>query len=301
MGSLTVTVRVPGSTSNLGPGFDTLGLAVRLYNTVSVRRIAGRGIELVAPLTEADRQRAQHMALEAARRFFRTVGHKPFGLEIRLDGEVPVGRGLGASATLRVGVVAGLNKLTRAGLSRQQWLELVTGLEGHPDNASPAIWGGFTVSSCVGRSVRCLRFRVSPRLKIVVLIPPFAINTEQARRLLPATVSRADAVLNLNRAALISAALATGQYTALRGMFQDRVHQPYRQRLIPCLWRVIRAGERAGALGGFLSGSGSSVICLTVQNAEAVARAMHRHLPEAQVKILTADNTGAVVVGKGSA
>jgi homoserine kinase len=189
-------------------------------------------------------------------------------------------------------VVAGLNALSGAGLDRQQLLELVTALEGHPDNASPAIFGGFTVSGKVGESVRCLRFRVDPQLKLVTLIPRFKISTEKARSFLPETFARGDAAHSLNRAALITAAFASNDYGALRGLFDDRVHQPYREPLIPALSRVIRAGEASGAIGGFLSGSGSAIICLSLDKPEAVAQAMHKELPDSELNILTADNEG---------
>jgi len=194
-----------------------------------------------------------------------------------------------------LGVIAGLNELAGAGWDRSQLLDLLKELEGHPDNASPAIFGGFTVSGMVGQSVRCLRFTVNPVLKLVTLIPRFQISTEKARRLLPETLSRLDAAHSLNRAALITAAFASQDYEALRGFFDDRMHQPYREPLIPQLQRVIRAGEEAGAIGGFLSGSGSAIICLALKGAEAVAEAMQHELADSEVKLLGPDNTGFAI------
>jgi homoserine kinase len=291
----TVLVQVPGSTSNLGSGFDTLGLAVKLYNLVRVTRARGRGFKVVSPLPARDRAKVTTMLLTAAQSFFARTQQAAFGLEVFLSGDVPIGRGLGASATARLGVVAGLNELTQAGLGRAQLLDLVAALEGHPDNAAPAIFGGFTVAGRVDGSVRCLSFPVSPKLKWVTLIPRFEIRTEAARRLVPKSYSRADTIHSLNRAAMITAALASGQAAALRGLFDDRVHQPYRERLIPQLSRVIRAGERAGAVGGFLSGSGSAIMCLTLARVEQVQRALQRVWADSEVKILTADNEGFVI------
>jgi homoserine kinase len=129
-------------------------------------------------------------------------------------------------------------------------------------------------------------------LKLVTLMPQFGISTEAARQLMPDTYVKTDAAHALNRAALLTAALSSGKYEDLKGIFDDRFHQPYREKLLPQLSKVIRAGERAGALGGFLSGSGSSIICLTLAGAEAVRRAMQRALRDADVKILEADNAG---------
>jgi homoserine kinase len=152
-----------------------------------------------------------------------------------------------------------------------------------------------------GQTVRCLGFRVSSKLKLVTLIPRFKISTEKARNLLPADLSWTDAAHALNRAALITAAFASSNYAALKGVFDDRMHQPYRERLIPQLSRVIRAGEATGAIGGFLSGSGSAIICLALKEAEAVGLAMKKELPDSELKILSADNTGFQILPAASA
>jgi homoserine kinase len=161
------------------------------------------------------------------------------------------------------------------------------------------------VAGIVGKTGRCFRFPVSPRLKFVTLIPHFEVSTKQARKLVPSMFSKDDTVHNLNRAALISAAFASGDYDTLRGLFEDRVHQPYRERLIPQLSRVIRAGEKAGAIGGWLSGSGSSIICITLDRPQVVAKAMQKQfrsreveLADSEVRILTADNEGAKILRK---
>jgi homoserine kinase len=206
--------------------------------------------------------------------------------------EFPVGRGLGFSASARLGVIAGLNELAGTGLTRAGLLALVTGLEGHPDNASPAIFGGFTVSSVIKAQVRCRSFPVSPKLAFVTLLPRFGISTERARELLPTSYSKADTAHALNRAAMITAAFASREYAALRGLFDDRVHQPYREPLIPELSRVIAAGEKAGAIGGFLSGSGSAIICLALANAGEVGQAMLAVMPGSEVRIYRAENSG---------
>jgi homoserine kinase len=300
----SVTVRVPASTSNLGSGFDTLGLAVRLYNWITARRRpdASRTISAEWEMDKGDRDWFAETLDKTAALFFQRTSRHPFGVTIRLRGDVPVARGLGASATVRVGLLAALNILAGTRLSREELLELATELEGHPDNASPALFGGFTVSGRVASaeetSVRCLNFPVSGRLKLVTLIPRFGISTEHARRLLPQGYTRADAAHALNRSALITAAICGQRYEDLRGVFDDRIHQPYREKLLPQLSAVIQAGVAAGALGGFLSGSGSSIICLTLENAAAVGRAMRRALPDSDIKVLTADNKGVKVSPK---
>ena len=292
---MKVCIQVPASTSNLGSGFDTLGLAVRLYNRLHVRQCSGKTLVPTWPLPDEDRVWFEEALAAAADLFFRTTKVRRFGAQVTLAGEVPIARGLGASATVRVGTLAALSELSGAKLDRDALLAMATELEGHPDNASPAIFGGFTVSGRVDGAVRCFSFPVSPALKLVTLMPPFGISTEAARKLMPAAYPREDAAHALNRAALITAALSSRKYEKLRGTFDDRMHQPYREKLLPQLSSVIRAGEKAGALGGFLSGSGSSIICLTLNAAEEVRRAMQRAMPDATVKILQADNAGLKV------
>jgi homoserine kinase len=284
----SVTLRVPASTSNLGSGFDTLGLALNLYNKVTVTKFS------TSSSSSAPKQ--PPIIAEAARAFFRRATTSPFRFEVSITGNIPMARGLGASGALRTAIVAGLNQLSSAKLPTQTLLEIITDLEGHPDNASPALLGGCTVSGRVGKEVRCLRFAVSPKLKIITLIPNFRVETEEARRLIPQTFSKADTAHSLNRAALITAAFAAKNYEALRGLFDDRLHQPHRLPLVPQLNSVIRAGEKAGAIGGFLSGSGSAIICLTLENPQAVAKAMNRHLPGSEVLILQSDNRGLQVL-----
>lgn len=292
----SATIRVPGTTANLGPGFDTLGIAVKLFNRVCVTPAGKSGVRITSAIADDARAGAEQMLGEAAALFFKRTKTTKFGFQISLTGDVPIARGLGSSVTARLGAVAALNELAGTKLDRQGLVELVTELEGHPDNAAPAIFGGFTAAGMVADSVRVVRCPVPSKLKFITLIPRFEVSTAKARKLVPQSFSKADTVHNLNRSSLISAAFALGDYESLRGCFDDRVHQPYREQLIPQLSAVIRAGEKAGAIGGWLSGSGSTIMCLTLEKPEAVASAMQRQLKDSDVHILTADNGGVMVV-----
>ncbi len=289
---MEVCHQVPASTSNFGPGFDCLGAALRLYNRVTVSRcdgVAGTP-DLAHPVDP--------MAEQAGAAFFGALpdGNRRFPFAWEIAGDVPRSRGLGSSVTLRLGILAGLNALAGAPLSRERIFELCAGLEGHPDNAAPAQFGGFTVAGGKGENAPVLRVSVSPKLRCVLLIPDFEIRTEEARRLLPATVSRLEAVASSARACRIAAAFATRRYELLRGAFEDTAfHQPHRLPLIPFLPDVLAAGREAGALGGFLSGSGSTIICLTLQTPRRVAAAMQAALGRGggRTLITMVDNTGA--------
>lgn len=288
----SVTVRVPGSTSNLGPGFDTLGIALSLYNRVRITRNETAAPRITSPIAEEARPGATALIAEAAALYFRSTGQDPFGFDIHLSGDVPIARGLGSSVTVRLGTLAALHVLTGRALDRRQLFQWVTELEGHPDNAAPATFGGFTAAGIIDGEARCLRLTVHPALRFVAVIPPFEVSTEAARRLLPPSYARADVVHNLSRVALIVAAFAQGDTDSLRGLFEDRLHQPYREPLIPSLRAVVRAGVRAGAVGGWLSGSGSTILCVTLADPEAVGRAMAGEIPGGAIRILRADTRG---------
>jgi homoserine kinase len=275
-----VTVRVPASTSNLGPGFDCLGVALRVYNDVTVSR--GRG----------DRQAA--MVRAAGDCFFRRTGRKPYPFSCSIAGEIPQSRGLGSSAAVRLGILYGLNELAGRPLQRRELFELGADLEGHPDNAAPACYGGFNVVRGLDRQM----FTVSAQLHFVLLVPDFEVATAKARALLPSRIDRVDAVENARNACAITAAFASREYRWLRGAFSDHLHQPFRKKLIPFLDGVIAAAESAGALGAFLSGSGSTICAVTLRSPDKVGRAMLAAADSAGARILTAaaDNRGARVI-----
>jgi homoserine kinase len=293
----SVTVRVPATTSNLGPGLDTLGIALKLHNQISIRELDAPAIERVDAMR--GNPGALAMTREAMDAFFRRSKVKPHGAQVEVKGEVPTSSGLGSSVTVRLGIVFALNELNGQPLGDTALLDLVTELEHHPDNAAPALFGGFIVSAMINGSVRYRRFNVPPALKFVVCIPDYEVSTEKARALLPKVVPLRDAVENLNRVALITSIFATGDYSLLRGLFDDKLHQPYRKKLIPMLDDVITAGVEAGALAGWLSGSGASIMCLTEQKEKAVAEAMANVFARQQIRcdthVLVADNDGTRV------
>jgi homoserine kinase len=276
-----VTVRVPASTSNLGPGFDCLGIALRLYNNVTISR------------RRADKQPGA-MVRAAATAFFNRAKHKPFSFSCAVTGDVPACRGLGSSVTLRLGAINGLNELAGRPLQRQEIFEICSLLEGHPDNAAPAAYGGFNVV----RNGQRQAFTVSARLHFVLLVPNFEIATEHARRVLPSRVDRLHAVENCQNACAITAAFASRDYEHLRGAFVDHLHQPFRKKMIPFLDNVIHAAESAGALGAFLSGSGSTICAITLRSPDKVSLAMLGAAKSAGARtiITSADNRGSRIL-----
>lgn len=234
------------------------------------------------------------MARDAGRAFFETINSQPFPFSSVVEGDVPISRGLGSSVTVRLGVLHGLNALSAEPLSRPEIFALCSKLEGHPDNAAPAEFGGFTVA----RDDRYQRFKVDSRLRFVLLIPGFRVETAKARAVLPNELERRAAVESCGNACAITAAFVSRHYEHLRGVWSDHLHQPFRAKFVPFLEPVITAAERAGALGGFLSGSGSTVACLTLHEPQKVADAMRAAsgLRTVETRILTANNTGTRIV-----
>ena len=298
MASSQVQVRVPASTSNLGPGFDCLGLALNLYNTATLTRIEGTKLP-------------SGMMGETATAFFEraTDGKiKPFGFEARIEGDIPVSRGLGSSVTVRLGILLGLAELVKESVpvSREQILNLLIELEGHPDNAVASFLGGFAVCAHATGNPKDgfvhTRVMVKPELAFVTLVPDLRLSTETARGLLPREVPLRHAVENAQRTARIAAAFCTGDYASLRGMFVDHLHQPFRQALIPGFADILAAACEAGALGSFLSGAGSSLMAVTLDHVEAISSAMlemaKKYALPARVLVLKADNEGAQVLEK---
>ena len=275
-----VTVRVPASTSNLGPGFDCLGVALSLYNKITVSRGKGGAVS--------------GMVRNAARKFFATTQCKAFEFSCDIRGDIPIARGLGSSVTVRLGVLHALNQIARTNLTRHDLLTLCAELEGHADNSAPASFGGFTLA----RGLKMQHFNVSSQLRFILLIPNFEIATNEARRLLPSKVTRTDAVRNIANASAIAVAFATRDYEKLRGCFVDYLHQPFRRKLVPFLEDTIRSAEKAGALGAFLSGSGSAICAITLRNPRKIAGAMMgaSGQKDAGILVTRADNQGVQIL-----
>lgn len=274
----SATVSAPASTSNLGPGFDCLGLALDLRNELTLELVEGRGPALVElrgegagslPTGEAN------LLVQAAR--LALPRRLPGRLRLRALNRIPLARGLGSSAAAAVsGLWAGAHLFGTLRRSEDELEALAARLEGHPDNVAPCVHGGLTASLVNGR-LRVQRLELHPSLSGVVAIPEFELPTRKARAALPRRVPLADAVFNLSRTALLVRALQTGRARELSELMEDRLHQPYRARLVPGLREALAAARRAGAAGAALSGSGPSVFAFVEPGAgRRVGEAMRR-------------------------
>lgn len=297
-----VRVRVPATTANCGPGFDALGISCTLYNELELEltsngqlliEISGEGQDVI-PVNE------HNLAWQAIKLLFKTVQHKFTGARIAMQNNIPLARGLGSSAAAIVGALTAANALSGKRLDKQQLLMLATSLEGHPDNVAAAIYGGVAVSVIAEGEPRCLNFFPPAPLSLVVAIPEFRLATKMARQVLPATVPFKDAVFNVSRTALLIAALTQGQLDYLVYALDDRLHQPYRQQLIPGMDAVFTAGKTAGALGVTISGAGSCLMAYTERDPELIGQAMvtafNKHNVQARYRVLNIDRDGAKII-----
>lgn len=263
----SVTVRTPATSANLGPGFDSLGLALDIAGEITVTWHD-------RPPRRAD-SRSDQFALGAARALFQRVSRPaPPGLRAHYDGDIPVGRGLGMSAVLRVGAIVGANALLGEPLDREAVLALAADLEGHADNAAPALLGGVQVCVVTADRILHLPVPVPDAVTAALFVPDLDMPTSESRRLLPTQLSRADCVHNIGRAALLVAGLATGRLDVLDVATQDVLHQPARSRLFPEMFDIFAAARAAGALCAYLSGGGSSIMALVDGDGAAVGAAM---------------------------
>ena len=281
MNERSIRIRVPGTSANLGPGFDTLGIACTIYNELELilkaepglfMDITGEGADVI-PRDEAN------IVWQAVRFILEKVGRSEEfkGGVIRMNNAIPLSRGLGSSAAAIVAGMKAANVLIGNHFSRRELLQFATEMEGHPDNVAPAIYGGFTVNVVKSGWAECFSFLPKVRLKLVVTVPEFTLSTQKSREILPKAVPLEDAIFNIGQASMLVAALSRGNEHFLRQSFDDMLHQKYRASLIPGLYDTIEAAQKCGAIGAVLSGAGPCIIAFTLERdrvADDVGRAM---------------------------
>ena len=275
-----ITVRVPATTANIGPGFDSMGCALALYNYITCEVLpAGK---LVITGCPEPYQNEENLAVQGYRAVLSRLGLPNEGLSLNIRAEIPVCRGLGSSAAMIAGGAAAANLLHGASLSSAELLAVTNEIEGHPDNLAPAIYGGLTASLVEDGIPRTVRLPLSPTLRWVAAIPDFELSTHLARAVLPKKVAFTDAVYNASHAAVLAGALGSGDRELIAMALRDRLHQPYREKLIPEYNKVKTAAEQCGAIAFCISGAGPTLLALTdeasfaAQFAEKCKRLEHR-------------------------
>ncbi len=283
-------VRVPATTANLGPGFDCLGMALDLWNEVQVEVSDGPNVSVEGFGADSLPNNKSNLIYRAMETLFHEAGVDTPGLQVHCINKIPLKRGLGSSAAAIVGGLVAANQLIPLldplgcrSISMEKILDLAVNLEGHPDNVAPALMGGLVLVVREEDHLMTTTISVPEDMRAVLLIPEFNIATEEARSVLPDSISRQDAVYNMGRVALLVNALSTQRVEDLMAATKDRLHQPYRGRLFPAMKVIFSGALKAGALGVFLSGSGPTVLALTMGKEMTVAYEMAEAARQASV------------------
>lgn len=258
-----VRVKVPASTANLGPGFDTLGMALNLYSWIEMKPAASTVFRLHGGNLEGLPTDKSNLVYQVAQSVFAEAGVILPELEISMKSDIPLTRGLGSSASAIVGALFAANLLIGEPLSQAKLFDMATALEKHPDNVGASLFGGIITAVWDGSHADVLRIEPPADLEVLVAIPDFQLSTSKAREALPKQISLQDAVYNVSRTSLLTAALAAGRLDLISAAMRDRLHQPYRASLVPGMARILQEATAHGALGAALSGAGPTLLCLT--------------------------------------
>lgn len=270
-----IKVKVPATSANMGPGFDCLGVALNIFNTIYVEETE-RGLEIEGCPDEFKNE--DNLIYLSMKKCFERVKYKEKGIKIKIEAEIPKSRGLGSSAACILGGILAANEISGGKLSKKEILELGAEIEGHPDNIAPALYGGMQVSIKEGGTIFNERIEMVKGIKFCAIIPDFSLSTREARGVLPEIVPYKDAAFNVGRASLLIAALSNGNFELLRAACMDRLHESYRGRLIRHYNEIISASSYLNPAGVFLSGAGPTIMNILSEENDEFANDMEDFL-----------------------
>ncbi|MCJ8013776.1 homoserine kinase [Paenibacillus sp. KQZ6P-2] len=263
-----VLVRIPASTANLGPGFDTLGMALSLYSWIGMKEARQTVIRLYGSEMEGIPTDKSNLVYKIAQMVFCEAGVQVPELEISMYSDIPLTRGLGSSASAIVGALFAANALIGSPLTEAKLFDMATAIEDHPDNVGASLFGGLVTAVWDGLHADYIRMEPHEDLEVLVVIPEFQLSTSEARKVLPVQISRKDAVYNISRSSLLVAALAQGRLDLISRAMSDRLHQPYRAKLVPGMAEILEKAVQHGALGIALSGAGPTLLALVDRHSD---------------------------------
>lgn len=295
-----VKIKVPGTSANIGPGFDTLGLALNIFNEIIVEK-KEEGIEIKWDIPNPNIPLEENLVYVALVHTLKKYKKENLGCTITMSKiDIPISRGLGSSAAAIVGGIYAANYLMDNVLSTNDIVEIATELEGHPDNVAPAILGNMIISVMTDKKVLYSKINFPEEIKFNVLIPNFKLSTEKARSVLPKSYSTADCISNASRLALMLSFLNEKRFEDLRECLVDKIHQPYRFPLINNSLDIFEKSKELGALGEFISGAGPTLITWVLDNKEDLYQEeLQKYLDTLsdkwEIKNLTINTSGTVV------
>ncbi len=279
-----IKVRVPATTANMGPGFDSFGMALNLYNEITIEKIEN-GIEFLENGQTSEIPLEENLIYKCFSDTMKKNGYPCDGFRINMiKCDVPMSRGLGSSATCIVAGIAGANAFMGNILSEEDIINEAAKIEGHPDNIVPAVVGGMVISLVHNNKVEYSKVNVPENISMFVMVPDFKLSTEDARGVLPKTYTREDCIFNLSRTAMFVNAMNNSELEKLRVSIQDKIHQDYRKGLIRNTDSIFKEAEKNGALAEFISGSGSTLIALIDDNNKEFYENMKKFLDSLEDK-----------------
>jgi homoserine kinase len=298
-----VTVKVPASTANMGPGFDAIGMAFQLYTVIRMELASETKIQVLGDHLSALATDKSNLLYQVAAHLYQTLDLAVPELSIEVSSEIPLTRGLGSSAAAVVGALVAANVLAGKPYTSDELFSMAARWEGHPDNVGASFFGGIIVSSMPEKEgqVPYVCLPVPDTLRVLALIPDFWLSTDRARSVLPDNYNKKDVVFTIGHSSLMVAALAQNRLDLLAEAMQDRIHQNYRASLIPGLAEILSGAVSHGALGTALSGAGPTMLCLyeTDEQRESLSRFLGEVMDENKVNYqlldLAPDITGVQI------
>ncbi len=293
-----IYVRIPATSANMGPGFDSMGIAIGLYNTLRISETES-GLAIYNNSDDFIPDNERNMVYRAICRVFDKTGYKKKGLKIIQNSDVPITRGLGSSSACIIGGMLAANVISGRKLSYKDILDLAVETEGHPDNVTPALFGGFCVAAVENGHTVFTSNKITSGLKMAVIIPDFFLSTKTSRVSLPENVTLKNASYNISRAALLTSMLISGKTDGLRVAACDKIHQDVRKTNIPHYDEIIKKAYEFGAAAAYLSGSGPTVAAILPADLRGFSYNMNGFLRTLGVKwkcnVFPIDNVGAIL------
>lgn len=283
----SIKFKVPATSANLGPGFDCLAMALSIYDEVEMKFADGIRVSIKGEGEKEIPKDENNLMVKAVQHLCWRAG-KPFtGLDLKVKKAIPLVRGQGSSAAAVVGGLYGANELLGRPYKKEELFNFATHLEGHPDNVAAAFFGGFSIAWMENGTAKCVNFTPSPDLKIILAVPNFEIYTVRARSSLPAHWPKEDVIFSLSHACLLVASLVSKKHDYLKSACQDRLHEPYRGKLIPGYEQLRQETLEAGANGVAISGSGPTVLAFATRNVDKIRKTMMDVFKKHKVKSTT--------------
>lgn len=290
-----IKIRVPATTANIGPGFDSLGLAFKLYSYFSFEEIPS-GLEIIG--CEEEYRNENNLVYISFKKTLEKLNVSVTGIRINIESNIPVSRGLGSSAACIIGGVMGANEISKSGLSKMEIFNISNEIEGHPDNISPGIFGGLTASLVNDNIPYFTKYEINKELSFCAFIPSFKLSTQDARKVLPNIVLYAQAVHNISRTAVLLKSLEKGDTDLIKIALEDKIHEPYRKSLIEGYDEVKKICKENKVIGFFISGAGPTLMGIINNNSNE--NKLEKEISNLKnnwiMKKLDIDSQGAIVL-----